>query len=987
MVKAHSSIGWKNDPSTDTPVNETNLNQMDNTIGVLDDRIIVLDSTKATKTEVSTLIANISFDENTGIFTFTKKNGSTFTVDTKLEKLAVNFAYDETNERLVITLSDGTVQYVDISSLIRLQEFVDSDTIAFTVTNNSVTARIKENSITDEMLESGYLGQIKLEVETVEESAANAKVSEENAKVSELNAKASEENAKASEIEANNLAQEIKSKVSDANESAANASTHANAAQESANLAVTKANEASASAVLASEKSDIAVSNASDAEQFASNAEQHATDALASSVNAEAGAVRAEEAAKRAESIVGGDFATNEKVDNIINGTTPVGNALQLGGKSASEYVQGVSPYFVSGETILDWANNTNGVYRKFVIGDVFPSDVPTQAEGFVELKIDEQGLRRKVTFYQFGTFDVFEREIFNGAWRADWSKSLATTADLANYLPLSGGTVRGAIISALDNSNYAGALTGVQSGANIEAFHKNNYSSRNALIVRNPDNGNFNDGLRYIGVRNETLTADHTVLHSGNIGKLREYLNVYADSSNAETYSSFIQNANGTHVRHVTDANNFDEFFIRQGKITYAKMANGTWSETEVIHSGNIDQYVSNTGINPNTAIMWNQLTPDDCINTSYYSDSFTGGIHTIKLRNSSVTWARCQLASGTIMGHKIYVRITADEDLCNALLYFYEDGTEHLMPEFSGQSRAIITPLSNYLSFHFSDYWASHTQAQLSINAFDLTLMFGAGNEPTIEEFDKTFPSAYYEYNAGIATTVSEVSMVNVLNGYLPLSGGVIDGDVQIGQQTTYGDTTARTLNFTGGCGISFSASRNFSSGSISGVNNITTNTLKVNGSISATVTNASIIKASSTLTLGNKEVATMESGTCTLTCPAEEVSFSNTSTNITYTFTGNYYKVGKFVWIVAEGTSNSNAQSVKMSTSSLTGFPFNIKYWQNLTITMYSYNAPAAVQINSNTRTNLLYSASSGNSLTLSGTLGQSYKAILYGLYIIG
>lgn len=171
MTKAHSPISWVNEPSTDTPINASNLNQMDNTIGVLDDRIITLDSNKATKTEVSTLISSITFDEDTGIFTFTRKNGSTFTIDTKLEKLAINFSYDETNERLVITLIDGTVQYVDISSLIRLQEFVDSDTIAFTVTSKSVTANIKANSITDEMLESGYLGQITTQAETATENA------------------------------------------------------------------------------------------------------------------------------------------------------------------------------------------------------------------------------------------------------------------------------------------------------------------------------------------------------------------------------------------------------------------------------------------------------------------------------------------------------------------------------------------------------------------------------------------------------------------------------------------------------------------------------------------------------------------------------------------------------------------------------------------------------------------------------------------------
>lgn len=35
--------------------------------------------------------------------------------------------------------------------------------------------------------------------------------------------------------------------------------------------------------------------------------------------------------------------------------------------------------------------------------------------------------------------------------------------------------------------------------------------------------------------------------------------------------------------------------------------------------------------------------------------------------------------------------------------------------------------------------------------VNAFDLTLMFGAGNEPTAEQFEAMFPADSYQYNAG--------------------------------------------------------------------------------------------------------------------------------------------------------------------------------------------------------------------------------------------
>ena len=86
MNKAHIDINWENYPSDETPLNESNLNKMDAAIGVIDDRVITLDTTKATKTEVATLVADVTFEESTGIITITKKNGSKITIDTQMER-------------------------------------------------------------------------------------------------------------------------------------------------------------------------------------------------------------------------------------------------------------------------------------------------------------------------------------------------------------------------------------------------------------------------------------------------------------------------------------------------------------------------------------------------------------------------------------------------------------------------------------------------------------------------------------------------------------------------------------------------------------------------------------------------------------------------------------------------------------------------------------------------------------------------------------
>lgn len=219
MIKAHSPINWENEPSFNTPINETNLNKMDSTIGILDDRIIEQETSKLDKATAYTMVKDISFNENNGVFTVTRLNGSTFTIDTKLEKISINFDYNAETQQIEIILIDGTKQYIDISSLISPIDFVDSDTIGWEVTSDwKVKSKVLDGSITEDMLQPNYLAEIKVETEKSAQSMANAKISENNAKQSELNAKASEEQA----LEYSNNAQPLAQSVSGNNPTATN---------------------------------------------------------------------------------------------------------------------------------------------------------------------------------------------------------------------------------------------------------------------------------------------------------------------------------------------------------------------------------------------------------------------------------------------------------------------------------------------------------------------------------------------------------------------------------------------------------------------------------------------------------------------------------------------------------------------------------------------------------------------------------------------
>lgn len=131
---------------------------------------------------------SVAFDAGTGVFTFTKENGTTVTVDTALEKVAVNFAYDEDTQSLVLTLADGSTQHVSLAAFLTTTEFEDSNTIEWSVSGSKVRATIKSGSITDAMLSSTLKTMLQGYVSAAATSATNAAASEANAATSATNA-------------------------------------------------------------------------------------------------------------------------------------------------------------------------------------------------------------------------------------------------------------------------------------------------------------------------------------------------------------------------------------------------------------------------------------------------------------------------------------------------------------------------------------------------------------------------------------------------------------------------------------------------------------------------------------------------------------------------------------------------------------------------------------------------------------------------------
>ena len=329
MQKAYSRIYWKNHPSTDSPINENNLNRMDGALDTIDNEVIALDAEKLGKVEAAGMVTGVSMNRTNGVITITYYDGSEHQIDTMLEKLAVNFDFDPQTQRLIIILDDGTQKFVDLSALITQFEFLSSDTIDFQVQpDGKVTAIVREGSIQEKHLRPNYLADIKVEVAKAEGSAANAAkseteaaksatsaansaaaaaASEENAEIHENNAAnsataaaasatdatvaanaaaKSETEAKKSEIAAANSAQGIKEAEENASASALSAASSASAALESQNAAAESAQSAATSETNAAQSEAAAASSAADAQKSAEDAEQSAQAADKSATDA-----------------------------------------------------------------------------------------------------------------------------------------------------------------------------------------------------------------------------------------------------------------------------------------------------------------------------------------------------------------------------------------------------------------------------------------------------------------------------------------------------------------------------------------------------------------------------------------------------------------------------------------------------------------------------------------------------------------------------
>ena len=277
-IQAATSNGGQNISVQYGVGTETLQNALDNVVSDINNRYTKNEVDASIGSNTNSLIANAEYNESTGVFTFTRKDGSSVVIDTVIEKVPASMALvnePDGSVSLVITNQDGSQTKTNVTSLIEDTVINSSDTINAT----SVTDAVKKVTTYTLVIKPNSIGLSHMD------SALTAKFEE---------------------------TQSAKTAAVQAKDSAVAAKTAAVAAQKSAETYASNANTYSTNA---SASADESANSALEAKGYAEQASSYKN-------SAELAKVAAEKARDEAQAVAGGDYTTKVEFNSHVNDTT-----------------------------------------------------------------------------------------------------------------------------------------------------------------------------------------------------------------------------------------------------------------------------------------------------------------------------------------------------------------------------------------------------------------------------------------------------------------------------------------------------------------------------------------------------------------------------------------------------------------------------------------------------------------------------------------
>lgn len=242
-LKGTTNSDWSavgGDVAADLGELQSSVEGLETDVGELQTDVGALETSNAQAFKSATI------NNDTGVITFTRNDGSTYELDTLLEKVVVNFSYDEDTQSLILELEDGTEQTVSLAAFIDTYTGVDGATITVTVSGgNQIGAEVKDGTITLTKLHS----DVQAELAKIQDGSTTQKG------LVQLSDTVSDDSTTAATPKAVNTVKAI----------ADTASSTATAAAGDATTALNTANTAKSTAEAAAEDAEEAATNASTA--------------------------------------------------------------------------------------------------------------------------------------------------------------------------------------------------------------------------------------------------------------------------------------------------------------------------------------------------------------------------------------------------------------------------------------------------------------------------------------------------------------------------------------------------------------------------------------------------------------------------------------------------------------------------------------------------------------------------------------------------